>query len=361
MSNKVRIVVAGAGYWGPNLIRNVATNPDAELVAVCDTDAKALQRVANQYPTVAQFTSLDDMLAEPNIDAVIIATPSGLHYEHTLAALQAGKHVFIEKPMTDSVGQAIELAQAAVKANCTLMVGHTFLYNNIVHDVKRRTVAGELGEVQYIYSQRLNLGRFRRDSDVLWTLAPHDVTIVNYWLESRPSQVSARGLSHVHKRRGVADVCFSILDYPDGCSAHLHMSWLDPQKTRQMVVVGDRKMLIYDDVNPNRHIQIFDKGVEWEHRGPTDDFAEFTTRLRAGDVVIPNVRLVEPLSVEIDHFVKCIRHGLDPLTDGRHGVEITAILEALTDSMQNGGHPVPVEYPELAATSWSRAAHFLKG
>jgi len=341
------VAVLGAGYWGPNLIRNIAAHPDAELVGICDNNPEALQRMAEQYPHVPLFERFEDVLAQSQAEAIVIATPSALHYEHAKRALQAGLHVLVEKPATQTVSQMVELVRLAENSQRMLMVGHTFLYNNIVREVKRRIQAGELGAIQYVYSQRLNLGRFRRDTDVLWTLGPHDISIVNYWLESRPYQVSARGLSHVHKLQGIADVCFAMLDYPGGRSAHLHMSWLDPQKTRQMVVIGDKKMLIYDDLNPNRHIQIFDKGVEWEHRGPTGDFAEFTTRLRAGDVVIPNIRLVEPLSVEIDHFVNCIRNGDRPLTDGRHGLEVITILEALTRSMHNEGHPIPVEYPEL--------------
>lgn len=349
--SKVRIAVLGAGYWGPNLIRNIAAHPHAELAAICDTDSAALERMAEQHPGVPLLEHLTDMLAEFQAEAVVIATPSGLHYEHVKLTLQAGLHVLVEKPATQSVGQMIELVQLAEKSRLVLMVGHTFLYNNIVREVKRLIEAAELGEIQYVYSQRLNLGRFRRDTDVLWTLAPHDISIVNYWLESRPYQVSARGLAHVRKREGIADVCFALLDYPEDRSAHLHLSWLDPQKTRQIVVVGTKKMLIYDDSNPNRHIQVFDKGVDWEHRGSTGDFAAFTTRLRAGDVVIPNIRLVEPLSAEIDHFVNCIRDGARPLTDGRHGLQIIAILEALTLSMRERGHVVPVEYAELAVNS----------
>ena len=341
---RVEIAVLGAGYWGPNLIRNVAAHPDAELVGICDANPAALKHIAEQYPHVPLFERFDDMLAQSHAEAIVIATPAALHYEHAKLSFEAGLHILVEKPGTQTINQMVELIQLAKKSQRVLMVGHTFLYNNIVREVKRRIEAGELGEIQYVYSQRLNLGRFRRDSDVLWTLAPHDISIVNYWFQSRPDQVSARGLAHVHN---TVDVCFALLDYPNSRSAHLHLSWLDPQKTRQMVVVGDKKMLIYDDLNPNRHIQIFDKGVEWEHRGPAGDFAEFTTRLRAGDVVIPNIRLVEPLSVEIDHFVNCIRNSDQPLTDGRHGLEVTTILEALTRSMQNGGCPVPVEYPEL--------------
>lgn len=346
MNRKVQVAQVGAGHWGPNLMRNVAANPKAELVAICDIDLAALQRVAGNYPSVAQFNSLDEMLAQPAIDAVVIATPSGLHFEHTLAALRAGKHVFVEKPMTSSVEQAIKLVKAGEDAGRVLMVGHTFLYNNIVREVKKRIDAGELGRIHYAYSQRLNLGQFRHDSDVLWTLAPHDVSILNYWFEARPHQVSAHGRSHVWVEESIADVCFCLLEYPGGRSAHLHLSWMDPQKVRRMVIVGDQKMLVYDDMDPIRHIQIFDKGVEKKRAEYVHDYADFKTRLRAGDLVIPNVHLVEPLSVEIGDFIDCVRNGTMPLTDGRHGLEVTCVLEALTRSMQNGGEAVPVEYPE---------------
>ena len=250
-----------------------------------------------------------------------------------------------EKPMASSVEQAVVLTKVAEEAGLILMVGHTFLYNNIVRDVKKRIERGELGQIHYAYSQRLNLGRFRRDSDVLWTLAPHDVSILNYWFGARPHQVSAHGRSHVWREDGIADLCFCLLEYPDGRSAHLHLSWMDPQKVRQMVVVGDKKMLVYDDMDPTKHIQLFDKGVERERERYVRDYADFKTRIRAGDLVIPNIRLVEPLSVEMAHFVDCIREGRTPLTDGRHGVEVTCILAALTRSMKNGGNAVPIEYP----------------
>ena len=345
-SKKMSIAVIGAGHWGPNLMRNVAANPQAELAAICDVDPAALQRVAGNYPGVAQLRSLDEMLAQPVIDAVVIATPSGLHFEHALAALRAGKHVFVEKPMASLVEQAVELVKVAEDVGCVLMVGHTFLYNNIVREVKKRIDEGELGKIYYAYSQRLNLGYFRHDSDVLWTLAPHDVSILNYWFESRPHQVSAHGRSHVWVEEGIVDVCFCLLEYPDGRSAHLHLSWMDPQKVRQMVIVGDEKMLVYDDMHPNKYIQIFDKGIQRERNEYVRDFADFKTRLRAGDLVIPNVSVVEPLSVEIGHFVDCVRDGTNPLTDGRHGLEVTCVLEALTRSMKNDGDVVPVEYPE---------------
>ncbi len=341
---RVKIAQIGCGYWGPNLARNVAGNPAAELVAACDNDENILQRMTDKYPNILGFTSLEETLAHSAIDAVIVATPSGRHYEHVLTALQAGKHVLVEKPMASSAKQALELVDAARRFGQVLMVGHTFLYNNIVREVKKRIDSGELGDIYYLYSQRLNLGRFRHDSDVLWTLAPHDISIINYWFESRPNRVSAQGITCLGNNNDVAEVCFAHLEYPDGRSAHLHVSWLDPQKKREIVIVGSKKMLIYDDVNTTRHIQIFDKRVEVEYSHPTNDFAQFTALLRAGDLVIPNIRLVEPLAVEVDHFVRCIQHNESPLSDGRHGLETITVLESLAHSMHHGGGEVSVEY-----------------
>lgn len=347
MKNRVKIAQIGCGYWGANLLRNVIENPKAELVAVCDTNPSALEKVASKYPGIARFDSLAKMLAQATMEALIVATPSGLHHEHVLAALEAGIHVLVEKPMASSSAQAIEFIKASEAKGRILMVGHTFLYNNVVHEVKRLIDGGELGEIYYAYSHRLNLGQFRLDSDVLWTLAPHDVSIMNYLFGSRPNRVSARGLACIRKKVDIAEVCFAHLEYPDGRSAHLHMSWLDPQKKRQIIIVGSNKMLIYDDINTDRHIQIFDKRVEKEYRSAFDSFAEFTTKLRAGDLVVPNIRLIEPLYVEIDHFIDCIQNDTKPLTDGWHGLEIITILESLTSSMRNGGCPVPIRYQGL--------------
>lgn len=346
MKGRVRIAQIGCGYWGSNLTRNVAADPKAELAAICDSDPVVLQGVAGKYPAVAQFRSLDEVLAQVSIDAVVIATPSKLHFEHSLAALRAGKHVLVEKPMTISVEEAIELVRVAEDVGRILMVGHTFLYNNIVREIKRRIDGGELGQIHYAYSQRLSLGQFRHDCDVLWTLAPHDISILNYWFGSRPCRVSAHGRSHVWVEEGIADVCFCLLEYPGGRSTHLHLSWMDPQKVRQIVIVGNKKMLVYDDVDTSKHIQIFDKGIERKRQGYVGDYADFKTRLRTGDLIIPNVRLVEPLSVEIGHFVDCVRDGRIPFTDGRHGLEVIRILEALTVSAKNGGERVNVEYLE---------------
>ena len=211
--------------------------------------------------------------------------------------------------------------------------------------MKRRIDAGELGEVFYVYSQRLNLGRFRPDSDVAWTLAPHDISTINLWFGAKPVRVSARGHSYIHRGSGVAEVAYIHLEYEGGRAAHLHLSWLDPQKRREMVVVGSERMLAYDDMNSEAHLRIYDKSAEANHQGPIADFADFSTRLRAGDLVIPTVRLIEPLRTEIGHFVKCVRDGSRPLADGVNGTEIVAALEAVTRSMADDGRWVQVNYP----------------
>jgi predicted dehydrogenase len=341
----VRICQIGCGYWGPNLMRNVDSGANTELAAICDLRPEILKSFSGRYPGAKTYSSMDNALADPDIDAVIIATPSGLHFEHAKRALEAGKHVMVEKPLADTVEQALVLSNLAAARKLTLMVGHTFLYNNIVHRVGDIIRSGELGDLHYLYAQRLNLGRFRTDSDVLWTLAPHDVSIINYWLQDRPTEVRASGFAFVHKSSGVAEVCFAEMQYASGVAAHLHLSWLDPQKRRDMVIVGTRKMLLYDDMNADRHLQIFDKSAEADLQASNATFADYATRVRAGDLVIPAVRLKEPLAVEVAHFADCVRTGATPVTGAQHAIDVTAVLEAMTRSMKSGNRPVRVEYP----------------
>lgn len=342
--NKIKIALVGAGYWGPNLARNIAQCPGAALAGICDRDAKRVQQQSAAYPQAFADTDLAATLKRPEVDAVVLATPSGQHFTQAKAALDAGKHVLVEKPLANSAREAHELGALAKERGRVLMVGHTFVFNNIVHDVKRRIDGGDLGKVLYVYAQRLNLGRFRTDSDVVWTLAPHDVSILNLWFDARPVSVSARGHAYVHPASKVAEVAFVNLEYPGDRAAHLHLSWLDPQKRREMVVVGSERMLVYDDMNSDAHIRIYDKRAEAEHQSGNVDFADFTTRLRAGDLVVPNIRLVEPLKVEIAHFVECIVGGKTPRTDAVHGAEVVAVLEAASRSMADGGATVPVAY-----------------
>lgn len=346
--DRIRLCHVGCGYWGPNLLRNSANHAAVEIAAICDTRPDSLKRFGQRYKSASLYDALEPALADPTIDAVVLATPTGLHFQHVSMALAAGKHVFVEKPLAESVDQAIELRDKAVAAGVVLMVGHTFLYNNLVHAVKEYITEGALGSLCYAYSQRLNLGRFRRDSDVMWTLAPHDISILNFWFDDVPKFVSARGDAFIHKESDIAEVCFARLDYGNGLSAYLHLSWLDPQKRREMVLVGAERMLVYDDMNSDAHIRLYDKSAAAHHQSETADFADFTTRTRAGDLVIPTLQLVEPLAVEIDHFVECILTGQRPRSDGRQSIEVIAVLEALGRSMANNGENVEVLYPALA-------------
>jgi len=340
----IHVAVIGAGAWGTNLIRNVAACPQARLVAVCDPDETARRRVAARYPEVRTVSRLDALLETPALEAVVVATPPHLHHAHARTGLEAGYHVLVEKPMCTTSHDARNLVELAERADRVLMVGHTFIYNNLVHEVKKRIASGALGEVRYLYSQRLNLGAVRQDVDALWNLAPHDISIANYLLDARPVRVSARGACYVQRRRGLCDVTFFQLDYPGGELVHGHVSWLDPQKVRRTVVVGSERMLVYDDMDSARHIQVYDKRVELDFQAPLADYADFAARVRAGDLVIPNIQLKEPLAVEIAHFAECIRTGQRPTTDGRSGLELVCILEALSRSLAEDGAAVAVDY-----------------
>ena len=344
-ASQVRLALVGYGYWGPNLARNMANDAHAVLAAICDRDTTRLKELKALYPGVDFETSYEALLKRPDIDAVVLATPSGMHYQQTKAALEAGKHVMVEKPLAHETREAVELTEIAARKSLVLMVGHTYLFNNLVHEVKRRIDAGELGEVFYVYSQRLNLGRFRADSDVAWTLAPHDISTINLWFGAKPVRVSARGHSYIHRQSGVAEVAYIHLEYENGRSANLHLSWLDPQKRREMVVIGSERMLVYDDMNTEAHLRIYDKSAAAEHQRPIADYVDFSTRLRAGDLVIPNLRVIEPLRTEISHFVECVRDGSRPIADGVNGTEVVAVLEAVSRSMAEDGRSVHVNYP----------------
>jgi predicted dehydrogenase len=303
------------------------------------------------------------MLQRAELDALLIATPSHFHFEHARQALHAGIHVLVEKPMCMTSAEAQALVSLADARGLVLMAGHTFLYSDLVHEVKRRIDTGELGDVLYLYSQRLNLGRVRHDVDALWNFAPHDISIASFLLDAWPQTVNARGASLLPSGNGNADVAFFQMEFGGGCFMGGHVSWLDPQKSRRMVVVGTEKMLVYDDVDSQRHIQIYDKSVAVEFQSAFADFSEFKTRIRAGDLVIPCVRTTEPLSQEIEHFVRCIEGRETPRTDGKHGAMVVAVLEAMSESMARGGERIVVgkERPRGAVVSEKSAASLASG
>ncbi|MCH7597303.1 MAG: Gfo/Idh/MocA family oxidoreductase [Planctomycetes bacterium] len=340
----IRIGVSGAGAWGQNLLRNVDANEATELVAVCDPDAAARKRVAARYTDAKVYEAFECMLGDRRLDAVIVASPPCFHFDQAKKAIDAGLHVLVEKPMCKLRKEAQELVRLADGAGRVLMAGHTFLYSNLVHEVKRCIDSGELGDVMYIHSQRLNLGRVRRDVDAMWNFAPHDISITCYLLDAWPQRVNARGASFIQRADDIADVAFFQMDFADGRMMGGHVSWLDPQKVRRMVIVGSEKMLVYDDVDSLRHIQVYDKSVEVEFQSTAKNFPDFRTRIRAGDLRIPTIGLVEPLGVEISHFAECIETGAAPRSDGRNGLHVVCVLEAMAESMVKGGAVVEVDY-----------------
>ena len=341
----LNIALIGVGRWGVNLLRVLTNHPNVSLVSICDVNIEAARGLATANDTVV-LNSIEDVISMDNLDAVVIASPSELHYDHVMAALAAKLHVFVEKPMALTAADALEMSIAAENNNVNLMVGHTFLYNNAVREVKSRIDSGELGDIYFFTSRRLNLGQFRQDCDVLWTLAPHDVSIIGYWMNAMPTSVSAQGLAYANPELGLAEVCFAQLNFEVSQAAHLHLSWLNPQKCREMVIIGSKKMLIYDDTQSDKIIQIFDKRVETDYNDAAEDLTDFRSRLRAGDLVIPNIRMTEPLVAEMNEFVDSIIEGRRPLTDGRHGAEVVSVLDALSTSMQANGNTVSVNIPK---------------
>lgn len=338
MDSRVRIGLVGYGYWGPNLARNFHQLPDAWLVACADADEARLREVARLYPSIQQ-TARDarELIENPTLDALVIATPARSHFALVSQALEAGKHVLVEKPLALTSADARALTELAGKHKRVLMVGHTFEYNPAVWKIQELLDAGALGELFYIYSNRVNLGRVQTDINALWSIAPHDVSILLALLKTMPLSVSAHGATYVNP--GVEDVVFALLNFPNNVVGHIHASWLDPSKTRQMTLVGSEKMIVYDDVDPEAKLKIYDKGVY--KRG--DAFGEFQLRVRSGDIAIPKIDLTEPLRYECAHFIECVRENKTPRTDGENGVRVVRVLEAATESLKRGGALVRLE------------------
>jgi predicted dehydrogenase len=329
MKDKFVIAQIGCGYWGPNLLRNFSALKGCLVKNVVDASAERRAFVEANFPRTVAVSDPKTVLADPEIDAVVIATPAASHFQLGLAALQAGKHIFVEKPLATTAAEVDELGRVAAKKKLTVMAGHTFIYNCAVRFVKKLIDDGELGEVRYIYSQRLNLGRIRSDIDALWNFAPHDISIIQYWLGNpEPVSVSRQGMAYMQD--GIDDVVFLSLTYPGKIMANIHVSWLDPQKVRKMIVVGSKKMVVYDDVADDK-ITIYDKGIDRRAvLGENMDFdhprpPEFN--YRSGDILLPQVKFVEPLRMEAEHFLDSIRNKTTPLTGLHHAREVVAILE----------------------------------
>jgi len=341
----INIGVIGYGYWGPNLVRNFAELSGATVAAVADLDSQKLAIVQKRYPAVKTTTNFQDLLTDPSIHAIAIATPVSTHFELGMAALKAGKHLWLEKPMTESSLQARKLTEEAEKRGLVLIVDHTFIYTGSVRKMGELIKAGDLGRIYYYDSVRVNLGLFQRDVSVISDLAVHDFSILEYLLSEHPTAVSASGINHFPGTP--ENLAFITLFYDSGTIAHTNVSWLAPVKVRQILVGGSKKMITYDDLEPSEKIKIYDKGVSF-----TDDpkqIQEMRVGYRTGDMWAPKLDSSEALRVEGEHFVDCIQNRKTPLTDGRLGLRVVELIEAATSSMRGRGETVYIPRQESAA------------
>ncbi len=337
----VNVGVIGCGYWGPNLIRNFNSLPDANLKTIADLDEKRLAQVGLLYPNTVKTTDHREILDDPEIEAVVVATPMSTHFPLGSEVLEAGKHLFLEKPMATNSDDCRRLNEMAAERGLQIMVGHTFVYTPAVRKIKELMDAGELGDVYYVNISRVNLGIFQKDANVVWDLAPHDVAMLNYLFQADPVRVSANGRCYVQRDRGIEDVAFVNLEYPGGRMANIHVSWLDPNKIRTCTFVGSRKMLVYDDVSQSEKIRLYDKGVDVQPH--YRDYGEFQLLYRSGDIYVPRIDTVEPLKIETQHFLDVIIGRETNLSSGREGEKVVKVLEGACRSIANDGLPVDLD------------------
>ena len=333
------IGVVGAGYWGPRLIRNFEANPGSRVRAVCDLDPNRLSSVTRTAPDLFGTTRLEELLARSDIDAVAVATPVGSHYEIARRVLESGRSVLVEKPLAASVAEAEALIELADRRGLTLGVDHTFLYHPAVRKAAEIARNGELGRLLYFDSVRINLGLFQPDIDVLWDLAPHDLSILDFLHQDRPEAVTAVGASHWNK--GTANIAYMTLTYPDSFIAHLHVSWLAPVKVRQTILSGDRKMLIYDDNQVMEKIKVYDRGIV--DVSDPELVHQQLVNYRSGDMRAPHLAQDEPLALEVADFLQSVRNGTRPVSGGLEGLSVVRVLEKAQQSMRLGGVPVPLD------------------
>lgn len=329
----VRIGVIGCGYWGPNIIRNFAESEGASVVRVCDVDASRLEPISRRYPAVDCTTDASEVIGARDVDAVAVVTPVSTHYDLASKALAAGQHVFVEKPITADPAQAELLCDVAEKKGLTLMVGHVFEYSPAVTTAK--DLLPSCGKVYYVDSSRVNLGLHQSDISVLWDLAPHDMSIILYWLGAEPVAVHAVG--ECYAQPGIEDVVFVTMRFADSMIAHVHVSWLAPSKLRRTTIVGSRKMLVYEDTQSVEKVKVYDRGVSFKN---TEDYRRFLPEYRSGDIVSPHVATSEPLRIECGHFIECVRSGDTPRSDGRSGLRVVRVLAAADRSLKNEGKAV---------------------
>ena len=345
----IRIGVVGYGYWGPNLVRNFVESQGAQVASVSDLREDRLALVSRRYPSIQTTQHVRELIENPAIDAVAIATPVSTHYELALRALQEGKHVLVEKPLASNTDQVQRLMDVARKRNCVLMVDHTFVYTGAVRKIRELVDSGTLGEIYYYDSVRVNLGLFQHDVNVLWDLAVHDLSIMDYVLPFRPCAVSATGLSHVPG--GTENIAYLTLFFEGSQIAHIHANWLAPVKLRRTLIGASRKMIVYDDLDQGEKIKVYDKGITLNNRQNPEKLYQALVGYRTGDMLAPQIDMTEALRREADHFIECIQQNAEPETGGSAGLRVVEILAAASQSMAQRGRPVELRLTPLEATA----------
>lgn len=342
-SSPLRLAVIGAGRWGPNLIKNFDSFQKSEVKVVADSDSARLDLIRNRYPHVSLSTQAAEVIQRSDIDAVVICSPTATHFELAKLALESGKHVFVEKPLARTSLECEKLVEIANQKQLTLFVGHIFVYNAGIQAVKKYIESGELGKVYYIHVTRTNLGPVRNDVSAHWDLASHDLSIVNYWTESYPTHVSAQGGRYLNER--LEDVTFATYRYPREIMAHVHVSWLNPKKTREIILIGEKKMLVWDDMDLSSPIQIYNKKVTIDQGSSlVDSFAEFRASIYEGDTLIPKIKLNEPLLAECTAFLEAVENQGKSLSNGIEGMRVVDALIATDASIQAKGKEVEIRY-----------------
>lgn len=327
----LHIGVIGYGYWGPNIVRNFSATPGIKVLKVCDKRRDALKNLQNEIPSIEITTSLNDVLESPQIDVVAVVTPVSTHYELAKKALQNGKHVFVEKPFTDTAEHALELIELAESKNLKIMVDHTFLFTGAVRMIRDLIKKDTLGKIYYYDSTRVNLGLFQHDVNVVWDLAPHDFSIMDYLIDEQPQALSANGIAHVNN---MEDMAYVTIYFQSNLIAHFNVNWLSPVKIRTTLIGGEKKMLVWNDVNPDEKIKVYDKGVDVSNR---ETVYNLLVSYRSGDMWVPKLDGSEALRLECRHFVECIEKGITPINDGRSGLRVVRLLEACSESLKNRG------------------------
>lgn len=342
MTRPISVGLVGLGYWGPNLARNLLRSDNADLRWLCDLSTDLHDQHRAGFPKSTFTTDFDDLLRDESLDAIVIASPVPTHHALGKASLEAGKHTFIEKPIALTSDHAAELVQIAEERDLRLMVGHLLEYHPATLQMREMVDSGELGDVLYAYSNRLNLGKFRRDENALWSLGVHDVSALMFLINDVPVEVSARGESYVHD--GVEDVVFATMRFANGVMAHIHLSWLDPHKVRRLTLVGSQQMAVFDDQESDRKLTVYDKGFTRHHDGDegSGSWGEYVSK-REGDIRIPRLPAAEPLRLEVEHFLECIREGSAPRSDGHDGLRVVRVLEGMQRSLESGGAAIELE------------------